>query len=445
LTPDERREAIASRRQPAGRTERRWVQGQFELFEVYRVPTDLLILNATNRRFAAERIFWEQELGRPLDPLASEQDEESIISILLDKDHIAQGATIEGTPSKDTTALITDWAKRGQETALWIRPDGWVCNGNRRLATLRRLARQQGNATGTFGWVEIIILNPAEIDDDDLFQMEAREQLTEGLKLRYTNINLLLTLREAAEREGVDWTDDASIRVVAEKIQDLVQNNARYAEVQLFAIKYMDEFLAWIQRPGRYDLVMGQVERFRDIGKNMVWAKREAPELELDLLEIQFYAVQAKKGHEDMRELRKLASQLPVRFEEAAAEVREVVSAWRARGAPAEVPPEAPAADDPEDRDEDEDDDGSRVEVVPAMPFPVRDVQRALDVAIESRRSHERNDAELAIRTATEMLRLVGRDQLVSMLLGPSQGRVAAAVDEIAAWTAMATALRNGG
>ena len=45
MTPDERREAIASRRQPAGRTERRWVQGQFELFEVYRVPTDLLILN----------------------------------------------------------------------------------------------------------------------------------------------------------------------------------------------------------------------------------------------------------------------------------------------------------------------------------------------------------------------------------------------------------------
>jgi hypothetical protein len=389
-------------------------------------------------------MYWEQQLGRPLDPIASDDDEESVISILLDKDQELVGEQVRGTASKDTAALVSDWIKRGQESALWIRPDGWVCNGNRRLAALRRLAREQGNATGTFGWVEVILLDPTAIDDDDLFQMEAREQLTEGLKLRYSNINLLLTLREAAERENIDWNDDESIRVVAEKIQDLVQNNARYAEVQLYAIRYMDEFLNWIEHTGRYDLVMGQVERFRDIGKNMVWANREAPELVLDLLEIQFYAVQAKKGHEDMRELRKLAAQLPERFEETAAEVREVVRAWRAEGEPPEPTTTArPTPESDEDEDEEEAEALNLPTDGPTPAFPASDVGRALDVAIESRRAHERNDAEVAIRTAMEKLRLVNPERLEVLLTGPRQARIAEALDEIAAWAAMATDTRQ--
>ena len=89
---------------------------------------------------------------------------------------------------------------------------------------------------------------------------------------------MLLTLKEAAERAEIDWTDPQSISAVARRIQDLVQNDPRYAEVQLYAIKYMDAFLdQHVGQPGRYDLVMGQVERFRDIGKNMVWAEREMP------------------------------------------------------------------------------------------------------------------------------------------------------------------------
>jgi hypothetical protein len=431
VNPDEREQAIAARRVDAGRTERKWVKGEFQEFPVYRVPTDLLLLNADNRRFRAERIKWEEELGRPLDPIASEDDEASIISILLDKDQELLGARVQGKPSKDTEALVADWRKRGQETALWIRPDGWVINGNRRLAILRRLSLEHGSATGTYDWVEVIELDSDEIADDDLFQMEAWEQLTEGYKLRYTNINLLLTLKEAAEREGVDWSDPGSISEVAHKIQDLVQNNPKYAEVQLYAIKYMDAFLEQhIQQALRYDLVMGHVERFRDVGKNMVWAERDAPELALDLLEIQFHAVQAGMGHSDMREIRKLVAALPERFEEAADEVREVVERWREQGSQAEETEDVPE-ESLEDDDEDEEAESGEA---PPLPFPRTEVKRVLDIAIDARRSRDRNDAELAIRTATEKLRLVPPDRVPPLLAGASGERIRVALDEIARW-----------
>ena len=184
MNPDERREAIAARHVEVRRAERKWAKGDFQNFPVYRVPVDLLVLNTDNRRFKAERIKWESELGRPLDPLASEDDEASVIGILLDRDHELLHGRVQGKPSKDTEALIADWRKRGQETPLWIRPDGWVINGNRRLAILKRLALQHGSATGIYDWVEVIMLDPREIADDDLFQMEAWEQLTEGYKLR---------------------------------------------------------------------------------------------------------------------------------------------------------------------------------------------------------------------------------------------------------------------
>lgn len=432
LNPDERTEAIAARRVETGRTERKWVKGEFQEFPVYRVPTDLLLLNADNRRFRAERIKWEEELGHSLDPIASEEDEASIISILLDKDHELIGDRVQGKPSKDTEALIADWRKRGQEAALWIRPDGWVINGNRRLAILKRLALEFGSATGTYDWVEVIALDPNQIADDDLFQMEAWEQLTEGYKLRYTNINLLLTLKEAAEREGIDWSDAASIAQVAQKIQDLVQNNPKYAEVQLYAIKYMDAFLEHhIGQAGRYDLVMGTVERFRDIGKNMVWAEREMPETALDLLEIQFHAVEAGMGHTEIRELRKLAAVLPERFEDAANEVREVVERWREQGGEAETAEEEPA---PAEEDEFDEEEGEETEEAPPLPFPKTEVKRVLDIAIDARRSRDRNDAELAIRTAMEKLKLVPPDRVPMLLEGPNADRIRSALDEIATW-----------
>ena len=73
--------------------------------------------------------------------------------------------------------------------------------------------------------------------------MEQHEQLTEDYKVRYTDINLLLAIRDAAEASTIDWGDADSIDRVAGELQGLIGNNKNYAVTQLYAIKYMDAFL----------------------------------------------------------------------------------------------------------------------------------------------------------------------------------------------------------
>ena len=68
---------------------------------------------------------------------------------------------------------------------------------------IQRLIQDQGAAGND--WVDTIILDEDDINEDDLFEMVQREQLTENLKVRYTDINLLLALRDAAQSHGIDW------------------------------------------------------------------------------------------------------------------------------------------------------------------------------------------------------------------------------------------------
>ena len=92
------------------------------------------------------------------------------------------GSRVRGNPSKNYESLRSDWLKRKQETPFWIRPDGTVRNGNRRLAVIHRLRADVGVEGND--WVEVVILDPKDINEDDLFEMEQREQLTENLKVR---------------------------------------------------------------------------------------------------------------------------------------------------------------------------------------------------------------------------------------------------------------------
>jgi hypothetical protein len=424
MTPDERRSAIAERKSPVGRTDRRWVRGAFHDFDIHRVPVEYLILNADNRRFRAEKLRWEELLERPLDPQADARDERSIISILLDENQRIADDQVVGKPSKDAQALMDDWNHRGQEQPLWIRPDGYVINGNRRLAALKRMADAHGSATGLFRYVEAIILEYDAIDDDEMFEMEAREQLTEGYKVRYGELNLLLTLREAAERHGIDWTDSESVERVAQKIQDLVGNNAAYAAVQLRAIRYMDEYLDYTGEPGQYQRMIGQVERFRDIGKNMLIAQRESPDDVIDILVLQFQAVQAGVGHMDIRELRKLMIEEPRAFSALVQEVQETVES------------EPPSREEPMlqvDAEAEQDEVAEEAPPPPTANFPQKAVKRALDVAIESRRSRQKDDVEAALRGAASRLEQVSPERLAD-LMQPPKKTVVAALAQIRLW-----------
>lgn len=286
------------------RQERLWCKDTWRPFDVFPVPVDGLIFNIDNRRFAAERKLMEEKLGHSLDPENSQTDEQSVISMLLDSSYHVDGDLVAGFPSKDYLALRRDWQKRHQESPFWIRPDGTVRNGNRRLAMLKRIRAEEG-VEGT-RFVEAIIINPSEINEQELFEMEQREQLTENFKLRYTDINLLITLREAAEGQQIDWNDPEAIERVAGELQEFVSGDKTYAAIQLRAIKYMDDYLTHIESPGEYQKLIGQIERFRDVGKNMAKMLEDYPDDAVDMLQLQFAGISAGIRHGDIRSLGRL-------------------------------------------------------------------------------------------------------------------------------------------
>ncbi|MER5672790.1 hypothetical protein [Pseudonocardia alni] len=410
MTPEERRIEIASRKQSQGVHHRLWCKEAWQPFEVFRVPVNALALNVENKRFAAERNLVEEKLGRALDPETHEVDEESLVSILCDNSlevDLVEGKAY-GKPSKDYEALRDDWLQRKQAEPLWIRPDGTVHNGNRRLAMLKRL-RSEGTVTD---WVDVIILDPSQIDDTELFRMEQREQLAENFKKRYADINALLALREAAEQENIDWADPRSLETVANILKHFAgKDDRRYALVQLGAIRAIDAYLDFIGVPGAYHLVRRQVEVFREVGKCMALLE-EYPDEADELVAASFAFAQSGRTYLDIRQLRDMFLNDRARFERLYGRIAEAEeqAGWSGES-PTDAGTDAPDLDvltAPDD-----DDDLPDPDTVSPSGYPKEDVSRAI---LDGLDEYNASTLEIAAQLSQSLARLEGidLDRLVS-------------------------------
>lgn len=438
MTKDERIAALKEKLTPVGGISTRiWAKSEFVDFPVYRAPTERLILNPSNRRFRAEAQEVEEELGHVLDPLSSADDEESVISLLLDSDPHVEGSKVVGKQSKDTNALIVDWEKRDQESPLWIRPDGLVRNGNRRLAMLRRLAAARGEEG--YDWVDVVVLDEEEYDDEAVFRIEAVEQLTEGFKVRYSDLNALLTLKDAAEELDIDWHDQESIEETARKIQDLVGNNANYAKIQLQAIKYMTAYLDWLGKPGQYHLLRRQVERFRDAGKNLAWVAKEDPGREADMLELCFRAISVAAKHDDLRQIRRMLKTDQDAFASLVEEVATVAEEETDEEEGEEIVEEVPAAETGDDEEEDEEDEEDTVPAGPLTPKQIR-IKRAIDVGVQASKDAQDTDYVKHMRLAAGRLAKVDPAQVLTEISGAELEMLSETIDGIIKWAEAAQA-----
>lgn len=412
-------------------TERLWSKGTWKHFEKYEVPVDALLLNIDNRRFSAERRLLEDKLGHSLDPENNPNDEQSVISILLDTGHTVDGDTVKGKPSRDYIALRKDWQIRGQEAPFWIRPDGTVRNGNRRLAMVKRLRSEEGIERTRY--VEAIVLDPVEINEQDLFEMEQREQLTENFKVRYSDINLLITLKDAAEVQRIDWNNPEDIERVAGELQEFVKGGDKgYAAIQLWAIKYMDDYLNYIGSPGDYPKLIRQIERFRDVGKNMVKMLEEYPDDAVDMLQLQFEAISANITNYDIRVIGKIFSEDRDEYHR----LREKVEAILPQTAP-NTKLESPdlSAIKVDDEDEEVSEPGPVV-----SNYPTERVKSAFLDTIDGFKAKNLEIARKLNQVASR-LRAVGIDQLAEGFEGPEASTIRESLNEIIGWVEEAKAL----
>lgn len=412
-----------------------WVRDDWAYRDVWEVPIERLLLNVDNKRFSSERELVEHKLGRPLDPANNQDDELSIVAILCDASldvDVEKGLAV-GTPSKDFVALREDWQNRGQAEPLWIRPDGTVRNGNRRLAMLKRLR----SAGADINWVDAIILTVDDVDESELFRMEQREQLTENFKKRYQDVNALLALKDAAELEGIDWEDAESIASVASRLKHYAgRDDAGYASKQLYAIRALDNYLNYINAPGRYSLAARQVEVFREVGLCMSTYEDE-PDEQFELLQAAYAFVQAGSKYGEIRQLRKLFGSDRNQFDDMMRRILKIEedSGWDPEISQPDVGyPELSDATAPEA--EDPDDDADLGGLVGLEDYPKHDVGQVITGALD-RFTASSLDVQRQLDQALARLEVVDLTVL-GQLQGEAQEGARDVVTSIQMWTTQA-------
>ena len=394
----EREQVINERKRPTGRKFKIWIGNGWREFDVFSTPVEPLVLNVDNRRFRVERLWAEEQLGRSLDPENYPDDQRSIESLLLDKSHREEGGRIIGNPSGDYESLKNDWLRRGQASPFWIRPDGTVRNGNRRLAMIKRQQREGGD-TG-LQWVEAVLFDPSDIDEPALLEMEQSEQLTDDFKVRYKDIDYLLALREAAVNREIDWFDPESMSEAAGELQTMVEQSKEEVARDLYAAKYMDQFLEDSNQPGQYHKVPRTLEIFRDIGRMMIRVEQEYP-VEADrILQVLFAAIRSKKTYGDIRDIRNMFRLDRQRFDQLATNIEVAEEGWTPSDQPSLVSSPVPSTTD----DDDEDGEGPGPEVA---NYPKKQVARAIENAIDGFKTSRHADIFRVLREIRNRLNVL--------------------------------------
>ena len=156
------------------------IDGNVERKPFYRLPISMLRYNVNNGRLAMEVREWEEEKERKLD--ADDPDDAKIIRSLL--------LSLKET---DTQLLETDLHQKGQMEPGVITHDGYVINGNRRMAVLQLLHEEE--STGRWEKLDVIRL-PASTGETVLWKIEAGLQLSKGKVAEYHPVNELLKIKQ---------------------------------------------------------------------------------------------------------------------------------------------------------------------------------------------------------------------------------------------------------
>jgi len=234
----------------------RWpleIGGQKEILPFYRFPIkDLLCYNVNNGRLAMDVREWEKVNGRKLDATLAE-DYEIIRQMLLNLD-------------KDKTSLLKeDIHKKNQMEPGVITHDGFVVNGNRRMAVLEELHIEE--PTGKWLFLEAVRL-PATITEKDIWKIEAGLQLSKDKIAEYHPVNELLKIKQGINA-GLS-IDEIAASMYGRNPDEIKESLAR--------LQLIDNFLDFFNQPGNYGLIrkVGLHEYFIDIQKYIMdaWKRR---------------------------------------------------------------------------------------------------------------------------------------------------------------------------
>jgi len=268
--------------------ERIVVKGEAKNLQVYRVPIKFLIYNIRNGRFTAEVLARESQLKRKLDPGVPE-DGKIIQKLLLELDTNA------------TEALKADLRRHGQLDPGVITKDGAVINANRRMAILSALYEETHDSK--FEYLRVARL-PKDVDEKDIWRIEAGLQFAKEFRLEYSPINELLKLKEGRD-SGLS---------PAEISQTLLGRfSPAKVEEKLSILQLIESYLVFIDKPGQYQIVNLEhdVEKFNSLQANVSAPLKRKGVKHAEIAKLLTFAFmlinKTDLSHWDIRFLRKIA------------------------------------------------------------------------------------------------------------------------------------------
>lgn len=141
----------------------------------------------------------------------------------------------------DEAGLRKDIMKEGQRQPAIITSDGYVLNGNRRLAALRAEGEQ---------YMECVVL-PKDAIPRDLYELELDLQMARETKAEYNWADELLHIQYGIDKLGEDES------VVAKKMRTTKQE----IKSKIGMLHLVDFYLEWLGKPNQYYIVGDKAEQ----------------------------------------------------------------------------------------------------------------------------------------------------------------------------------------
>ena len=237
------------------RTRIEFLNGETKTIEGYSLPTKLVFYNINNGRFKKEYINLVRKYGGDLDSQKPD-DAKKIQNLLLTI------GNSDGKISVDTVRTMNDIEKKGQLELGIITQDGFLIDGNRRLAVIEELFEKKQDSK--YEYINVARLEQP-IQNKDMWAMEAGISLGMDPKVRYGPLNELLKLDEG-RKVGFSETQIANLLYGDVPVEEITIKIKRLKLIKIYLKHFFND-------DDNLELAEGKNEHFIELQKILELAK----------------------------------------------------------------------------------------------------------------------------------------------------------------------------
>jgi hypothetical protein len=179
--------------------------------------------------------------------------------------------------------LINILADEGQRDPLILTRQGYVLNGNRRLAAMRKLSKDSKHAKN-FQNVDVIVL--PQLDEVELSSIEMRLQMAIEGKAKYNWVDELLVIQKNVKE----------LKMTMEQVRVAMRTTIPSLRKKLLMYELVSQYLTYMSRQGMYFSVTGDEQAFKTLTAG-VESFQKRVDLQNELKQRAFEIIKRKPKH----------------------------------------------------------------------------------------------------------------------------------------------------